>query len=433
MTMHAFMRESSIVNSCDKTAAPRMSKKGELVLVSNLPPRCSIPDIERSISVYTHIWLISKCDLSFRDIRFDLRAAVLLCPTKTAAILSQKDGVDIVVGDYFTEVEEYEASDLVLLSLVLVGLRGGTTEEDIAFELDLDGTIEVSIQKAGSDIGDGFAYLRFPTQERRNNFYLSFTERTVNGAPVSVRLFPRCNVDRLVTTRCQSRNFVRLRSMKRFNDFVVKTPRGDFPCSSKILSMSSPVVQGLVACGVHELVLDVDGDYDALMTALYGGELVITPENCAFVHAAASILQIEDLITGAGCVCYESLTPRNYRAQLDSLIRNDYDIGYVVDFIAGTAALGNTAIDDTLPPPALKQIAKSRFFKSKPEAEVLWIFSKVLNRGLLDKQHIACVNNKDLDVNSNREMLVEYLDQYRKPGFTMRSSQAEMEVPLDEH
>lgn len=400
-----------------------MSGKGEIILVRNLPPKCTLFELEHVFRMYTDVLLIGMCNLSHLDKTYDLRSAWLLCSSTTAVDIFEKDKIDIVVRDYFTEVEMYNTSDLILLNVILLGIPENTTEDDIRFELDLDPTIAITIETLGCDPETWFAYLRFPTQERRDNFYLSFRDRTVNGAPVTVEMFPKPNIERLVTLRCHSKNFVKLRPMTRFNDFTIHTPKGPITVSSKIMAMSSPVVARSIADGKKEITVEIDGNFEEVIMGLYGENLVITRENSAFIHGFASILQINDLVTSAGCVLYESLTLSNYRQELERLLSNNFDIGYVVDFIAGTSIKSGKQIDKSLPVPVLQKLAKSPYFRTMKWVRARWWFEEVLDSGLLTESDIVCVYNESLNMNENREMLVEYMERYQEPAFTMRADE----------
>ncbi|OHT03655.1 hypothetical protein TRFO_28916 [Tritrichomonas foetus] len=395
------------------------------LLVKNLPPHITVDEIRKAFSPYGPIHEIYLPSDYYLNNYYPLDSAYLYFEEGRSCDFFLEDNIDVVIDGFFTEVVDTSVSKEVTSTAVIYGISQSVTIDDLFYALRLDGNSEIEIKKPGSRQNDGFAFVTFTNDKFCQSFLLSFTEITVGNCTMAVRQFPQPKSPKkahhTATLSCAPSSFIRLRNFQQFQDFTISIPSQNkkYKLSSKILAASSRVIADLISTYpyTNHFVCTIEGgNYDEFFDALYGKPLEITSENCEFIHAVASQLDIPDLIGLAGAVAYDKLSLYNYDKILYQLIQNNLNYDYVIDFIASHLSEGlqdnqeKTISLIDLSPDVLKKVANHHLVQSMSVNDVGTLFKNVLLLGKLKLSDISQIDNDELDLNSNRQLLIDYLD-----------------------
>ena len=399
------------------------------LLVTNLPPGISIEKIKKAFDPYGPIHVIFQCMDHYLNINYSLNAAYIYFEEKRSNDFFLEDFVDVVIDGYFTDIQSIESSPLPNSTAVIYGITQGITKSDLYYALRLDKHSEISIQRPGSPQNDGYAFVTFQFPKYCSSFLMSNTEITIGSCQMAVKPYPQPQIppkqQHTAIVSCAPSSFMRLRGLKKFQDFTIQTPSKNYNLSSRVLSASSRIIRKLTTS--FPIVssfkfLGTQGNYDEIFDALYGSPLHINQDNCLFILEVSSLLDIPDLIAAAGSVAYESLTFDNFKKQLISLINKNINYDYIIEFLVDhlyeidKLIKQNTDILIDLPPEALKKLAHHPSIQSLKLDDALNIFKNVLVVGSIQMPDLSHVYNQKLDVNSNRQLLLDYLENKKAPA-----------------
>lgn len=388
------------------------------LLVTNLPPGISIEEIKSAFTPYGCIHHIMQCTDYYRNLHYSLNAAYVCFEEKRSIDFFLEDYVDVVINGFFTDIKSIHDSPLAQSTAVIYGMSEGITKSDLFYALQLDTHAEISIQRPGSPKNDGYGFIIFPDPQFCNSFLMNITEVSINNCQMAIHRYPQPTIpprephSHIIS--CSGSKFLKLKNIEKFQDFTIHTPNKTYLLSSKILSGSSAVIAKQVSAYPFnfEFTLTAEGNYDEVFDSLYGAPLQITDENCMFILEVASKLEIPDLIAAAGSVCYESLTFENVLETLQSLESKHINYNYIVDFFVfhhSEIRQSKSDILVNLNPTVLRKIAKHPNIQSMPFIDVSLFFQNVLIVGKLKESEISHVDNAQLEIDSNRQLLIDYL------------------------
>lgn len=398
------------------------------LLVTNLPPGISIEKIKKAFSPYGPIHSIYQCMDHYLNINYSLNAAYIYFEEKRSNDFFLEDFVDVVIDGYFTDIQSVEDSLLPNSTAIIYGITQGITKSDLYYALRLDKHSDISIQRPGSPQNDGYAFITFQFPKYCSSFLMSNTEVTIGSCQMAVKPYPQPQIppkqQHTAIVSCAPSSFMKLRGLKKFQDFTIQTPQKNYYLSSKVLSASSKIILNYIksfpVISVFKFI-ETNGNFDEIFDALYGSPLQINQENCLFILEVASLLDIPDLIAAAGSVAYENLTFDNFRQQLVKLIEKRINYDFIIEFLGAHLSeidkfmKQNTDILIQLPPEALKKLAHHPSIQTLKIDDATNIFKNVTKVGLINKSDISHVYNPKLDVNSNRQLLLDYLENKKAP------------------
>ncbi|KAK8888280.1 hypothetical protein M9Y10_039346 [Tritrichomonas musculus] len=393
------------------------------LIVTNLPPGISIEEIKKAFQPYGPIHVIFQCMDHYLNINYSLNSAYVYFEEKRSIEFFLEDYVDVVINGYFTDIQSVEDSPLPKSTAVIYGITQGITKSDLYYALRLDKHSEISIQKPGSPQNDGYAFVTFQYPKYCSSFLMSHTEVTIGSCQMAIKPYPQPQIppkqQHTAIVSCAPSSFIKLRGLKKFQDFTIHTPSKDYFLSSQVLAASSQIIHDLTDSFPPVLsftIMSDKGNYDEIFDALYGAPLEINQDNCLFILEVASLLLIPDLITVAGSVAYEFLTLDNFKKQLLQLIDKKINYDYIIDFLGAHLTEINQLMQRNedilidLPSEALKKLAHHPSIQTLKIEDATGIFKNVLVVGTISKSDISHVYNSKLDVNSNRELLLDYLE-----------------------
>lgn len=397
------------------------------VFFSNLPPNATVEEIRTECQKYGPVINISINADYYRDIYYPFDSAYVNFEDKRSIMFFQEDDIDIVIRGYFVELASVTDSPLPFSTATILGIGDGITEAQILSALRLSDSIKIKMIRPGSPHNDGYALISFENNVEYIKFLESNKEFTIDDCLMAIRPYPKEQI-RFVSLCTSSLSFQVLRKMPRFQDFTIHFNEKVYTCSSKVISASSNVVkkQLKIYPPVHEITLvGKDGNIEEIINALYGYQIALTYENCEFVHSIASQLDVQDLIQNSGLLCYDLLTLDNVSDIAHHLAENHLNMDYIVDFVASylkeiTESEQYSSIMIELPSETVLKVARHPVFKMITESEAYQLFHNAILLQKIKKSDISCIDNKDLDVNYNRQLLIGYLNQNNNQPMTVQ-------------
>jgi hypothetical protein len=318
----------------------------------------------------------------------------------------QTAGSDIVIDGYFVEVEVASSSLLVQCTLLLLGLPERLSEEEILTALSLQSSVRCTICQECTQENDGFATLRFADAALCTAFVQHRQSVIINDISVSIRRYTE-DGSRVVHLAVPG-HFHNLRTVPRFQDLVLHVPGNDIPLSSKVLAMSSHVVsEGRPL--IKSIALEFDGDYDGIINALYGIPLSITTDNCHFIHRVMSVLKIDDLMTAAGSICYETLDLWNCLEVGKDFLENKWGFGLLCEFVSVRALDPIVPISGDFPIQVFSRLVKHPTFAQLRVLDFEIIFRNNMSAEKVKTNEVAFARNPALNIEMNREWLIRKL------------------------
>ena len=401
------------------------------LLVTNLPPNTTLETLKEKFSVYGQINFIYFVSDFYLTTYYNLNAAYLFFCEERSVDFFIKDFVDVVIDGYFTEIQSISGSQLVNNTAIIYGISQGITKEDLFDALRFDNhNVEISIKRPGSPQNDGYAFIQFKDKDCCKLFLLSNSHATIGNCVMAIREYPQPKESpqqyHVVNLSCVPSNYMRIRKIKKLNNFTIHTPIKDYKVSSKVLAFSSNIIANQIKLHPYKSDFTIvipkyvesqasDELFEKIFDAIYGAEIDITLDNCDFIHAVASQLEVSDLIISSGAVCYEKLTLNNFKKILKDLYANKLDYKYVIEFICShfteiIQAYTKYNLFD-LPEAILKEITHNPYVSSLTEQDITSLFQNSLILSKIDQSDISNMNNPELNLNKNRDLLIEYLNQ----------------------
>ncbi|KAH0788420.1 hypothetical protein GPJ56_007648 [Histomonas meleagridis] len=396
------------------------------IFVRNLPPNATIQQIKEAFSPFGEISLIYLCTDFYKDILYNFNSCFIHFVEQLPVEFFAENEVDVMIDDYFLEILSIKDSATDTTAVIL-GIPEGLNESELLCLLHLEpisndsSDSEVTFFKPGRNNALGYALVRINDPNEYKTFISINTEVIWNNHKIAIHPHPTSNqFSCVVSLSPHLQSYAKLRNIEKFQDFTIHTPKQDFKVSSIIFASSSKLVYEFFRHNppIHEYNIKTEYpdsfDFNVIIDAIYGLPIALNETNARFVHDIASELKMEDLMIYTGSIAYEQLTLQSAFELCNELHEKNINYDYVIDFIAShfSEILNEKLLDNfkMLNPEVIKKIAKSPPVQRMEEKEYMELFGDAVENNMLNISDIASMENKDININENREMLLENLD-----------------------
>jgi hypothetical protein len=389
------------------------------ILVTNLPRHCTESDVRRSFSRFGAVWRVVLLEDYADDVRYFLRSAYVFYAAPRALSFFSEDDADVVVGDCLAEVLPADGA-YVAHSVLVLGVCRCLTERRLRERLRLCDRASVAIERPPAP-ARGFARVQFAGADAARLFLDAHAAGAPGacgcGARLALRRFPApAPLPRVASVARGGARFLRVLGAPRFCDYTVATPDGDFAVCARVFAACSRLVADHVARDVWQTRLELSGDYRSVIRAVYGAPLRVTGENCEFVHGFGSHFGIDALIEQASLVKLDGLTMQNALGVARAAVKAQLDLRFIGEYLAVRSAETKEPLSRRLPIEIVRAVAGHPAMEGLTKANVEAIFREFLpplNRAGISLADIGCTDLAQMDFDSNRALLVDYLDNHR--------------------
>jgi hypothetical protein len=385
----------------------------DTILVTNLPPRCSPSELRGFFSFCGSIAYTVINSEYYHDTYFPLNSAYITFSSREPFDYLTENPLDLVLRGFYLTIERAVSSPRATRGFHILGIPPSINEEQLDVFLHLPSDADLTLNRPMGPDSDGIALIVFPDGPIASVFLSRHHTLSIDDTIMAVRAYPAApalnHPPVVVDASSRGRSFAAIRHNPRFQDFAIRCSGNERRMSSKVIAAASKVARANLRARPPIMFCEVigAGDIDEVIDSLYGMPIAITQQNCRFIHAVASQLQIPELIASAGCACYELLTDLNACYVSRQLVEAQSDLGYIAEFFAREIGMHKTPLRPELPPQVVLAVARHPYIAELDDGDIRGIFGTYMDAGILRKENIAVIDNPSFDISANRRLLLD--------------------------
>lgn len=411
--------------------------------ISNLPHGISNEQIKSALNKIGSIITVEVVRRYFKSTLFDLGLAYVRFDKGNAFDYFIDKPPEIIIDGYFCQVSELSDPKFLSLGFIL-GIEEDISEKDLYLGLMLSSDINIQIQRPVDKYHNTFASIQFPTPESCKSFILYNNSFNIKNCQVQLITCPlfSTHVFSISPHQFQNQHFQRLKNLPRFQDFSIICGSLQFHISSIIIYANSNIIRPPILSIEIDLseyekeIHDVSLIFNSLIDFLYGCPIVISDENSSIFHFLSCKLGLISLIKLSGANLMSTLSVKTAPSTALVLFQKKLNYDYVVDFIAAHIEEYQNKINNesifTLPTPILKAIAKHPLISETSYGILRKVFRDAIITNKISENDISNPDNINLDVNSNRQMLLSFVQKKKLHPLQIRNRDPNEIIPDQE-
>lgn len=377
-----------------------------IILVSNLPPKCTNNDIFNCFSQYGNVMSVMKIHLEHDNTLYEFNKAYVMFDSTGPIYNIISDDIDIMLDDFYLDIYPVVDCPLIWNTMVLVGLGNEINYSEIYKVLPLINNPIITEFRENETVDDGYCLVEYANADHVNA--TKELGETIEYEEMVIGFYPFPTPDfKYYRCRPSTSDFSNLKNAL-FQDFIIESKYKKYYCSKIIYNMNcdNEVKEKKVSIGNCNNASD-------LVNYLYGSQIIINNSNAYDLFVAASKMGIEQLIDSTSLFLYEQLNESNFVTCLEKCKKDGVYYRFILVYIAThilTINLEPVIEKNLLTKGDFNFILAHRCISNYDWSVLNKVVAK-LPTSLVSIANVMHVDNPNIDLNKGRLLLTDKFEE----------------------